>query len=219
MHITSSVLAFTLVATTAVPATAQSPAPAVVLAPPPVSRAPKPGLEVIVEPEAGFRPSFCPSSTFNGAHIVCAKPGSDGTARLADALRDGGPYDVTLQRGAELIWKGTLFLAGAGSSASISQNRTDSFPCQPVASWHSVSQQLTTSFSIRVSAYQPSPRVRVSVEVTRPFDNSYATPAPCADRSLGTKTVRFETQIDLAGKIPVTLLGDAGLSFTIARAK
>jgi hypothetical protein len=109
-----------------------------------------------------------------------------------------------------------MVLEGEGGSASISQNRTDSYRCQPEPPRTRAAQLVNTSFSIRLGGYQSAERLPISVDVTRPFDDPRSLLA-CGDRSPGTKTVRFDTQADLGSGKPVVVTGDAGLNLTIVR--
>jgi hypothetical protein len=109
-----------------------------------------------------------------------------------------------------------MFLEGEGGNAIISQNRTDSFRCQPEPPRMRASHLANTSFSIRLGGYQPTGRLAVVAEITRPLNDPRKI-AVCADRGLGTKTIRFETEADLAGDSPVVLTGDAGMTLSIAR--
>lgn len=175
------------------------------------------GVEVVVEPAPGNRPSWCPSTDFNGARFICQPADNSAVPAPSSALpASGGAYDVALRLGNDLIWKGTMFLGGDGSSASISQNRTDSFWCQPEPPLTRASQSVNTSFSIRIGGSRSAGSLGVSAEITRPYSDPRQLSA-CTDRGPGTKTIRFETQVDLAGDGPIVLTGDAGLTLSIAR--
>lgn len=160
----------------------------------------------IVAPSPPPYPAWCPTGRIPGVEIHCdlSRPTPKGTRQV----------DVTLRIADDVIWKGTLSFANY-NGASISQNRTDSFACQPIAPETRSAQQSSTSFSIRLSGYQDGLRVPVAVEVTRPFDEAQKGLTPCYQRGLGTKTTRFETQVELVDGKPVTVQGDGGLSVTL----
>ena len=175
------------------------------------------GLEVLVEPASDHRPSWCPSTRLGGARLICRPPNNSAVPASPSALpASSGVYDVALRLGDDLVWKGTMYLEGDGSSASVSQNRTDSFWCHPEPPQTRASHSVNTSFNIRIGVSRSTGSLAVSAEITRPYGDPRELQA-CADRGPGTKTIRFETRVDLASDRPVVLTGDADATLSIAR--
>jgi hypothetical protein len=175
-----------------------------------------PTLEVVVEPAPGYSPSFCPSTDFNEVRISCQTPNQSPVLDGHDAsLASRGAYDVMLRLGDELVWKGTMVLEGEGGNAMITQNRTDTVRCEPELPGRRTSHGVNTSFSIRLTSYQPAGRLAVAAEITRPFHDPRQLTV-CGERGSGTKTIGFETQTDASVESPIVMNGDAGMTLTIA---